>query len=333
MHVIRNSAFETNSSSTHAACMQSADVFDMALPQEYLRSGIIKLSNPIVSPHQFARIYRPENIASYLVATAIGYAEGKPGEDILKKYADHPVLKPLLKHLRNITKCDFEFPMPPSGQLIADVRSPANIKYDDPAWLNSLLFSSGSYIQMRYDDDDYPMYIETDLPGRRELFIPNLFDVSEQLDRAFTLKTASSAAMDYEDDEGIQHLVELNWTDYPDFFPLDAFSASIVGCEIAIDGRVDNPEMQSTMREEVMNMLHNWIWLSISEHGKVLPACKFTMREDLPVKFVSAEGEHPVKPGFKMFQSVKIDLKTDAGTLEKIRENIVDAYQTGFSLT
>ncbi len=191
-HRIRRNVFETNSSSSHAAHLGPADVYDMTFEPEQLRSGYVEINtgSNYFSDEEM-RYYRPENILGYMVCDLfrgpvemdqefLSRHEGKGEFDIMPLLiAQNDTVKTVFEKIKEECGVELRLVMPRKEfGYYFDVDDETSIKFDYKDWskMKNLLFNSQSYIETKsrdvdfyreYDenegDDDFGRMIYTDL--------------------------------------------------------------------------------------------------------------------------------------------------------------------------
>lgn len=233
---VRDCCYETNSSSSHSLSIADDNIFDMNFSQETLRSGVIKLvvpvdddGDPVHFESEWRRFYKPENILLYALLVAAGgkITANVPEVDVLptlthnyKRFRDlasapksryRKRLRDLLAWVKQETGCRVElaFPTPVSDLASAqrsicigsDQASSAEWLLKDQVALKSLIFSSKSYVETGYDNEQAPYFIPTDDRGIETYFADRVVERND-LPSWFVLTASADRQLAYEDEDG-----------------------------------------------------------------------------------------------------------------------------------
>jgi hypothetical protein len=214
MH-IRDSAYETNSSSSHSLTIAEDDLLELSFGADALRSGVISLTiaadeygDAVYFDTKWKRFYSPENKLLYaLIAAAGGEVWSSMGNDDLlpglidglknsRKLSDQKATKrvlSLLAWVREETGCGIELRFAPTvasdkrhvaitdnyGELIFPL-------FADASRLRQFMFSRNSFVQTGYDNETPPFEIATDDRGYEVYFASKMVD-ADNLEYGFTL--------------------------------------------------------------------------------------------------------------------------------------------------
>ena len=162
---IRDSVFETNSSSSHSVTVAENEVRNIELDKETLRKGVIELDLDRYYGWEWERFYKPENKLAYLVTQLImnQVSDDDYGDrtDYLRE--DNMDLDMVLDKVENFTGCKVKINI--SGEVGVDHDSAGvgrELIYDEKKLLD-FLFSSKSYVELGNDNSRPGEYMESDL--------------------------------------------------------------------------------------------------------------------------------------------------------------------------
>lgn len=352
MHLyVRDAAFETNSSSTHAVVVAEGDIIDLSFSQETLRRGIITV-NPDRSYSRGWKRYRtPEGKLGYLLVVAAGqYVEVKRGKDALPSIIDKPEVQKLVKAVRKLTKCDIELVYTPAPEdeastrdyVMADVRRGFDLDISNQDVLKRLLFSSKSYIETGDDEQGPPLRIRSDiddgLGDGKEYFDPTLYDAVERPSRWFRLQFMPEKVVNYIDDEGYEHAPSIGTYLAHNLFGEGKFFGVVTECELDIKEyiswdyekrRAADPDFENTRiagrKWFADNELHWLVNIARDGYGNAGDRRMYIARE-LDIK-VTVTGETG-KPNASIDDVDRFEVKilTDDASLEIIRAEMNNAY-------
>ncbi len=352
MHLyVRDAAFETNSSSTHAVVVAEGDILDLSFSQETLRRGIITI-NPDRSYSRGWKRYRtPEGKLGYLLVVAAGqYVEVKRGKDALPSIIDKPEVQKLVKAVRKLTKCEMELVYTPAPEdeastrdyVMADVRRGFDLDISNQDVLKRLLFSSKSYIETGDDEQDPPLRIRSDIDDGigdgKEYFDPTLYDAVERPSRWFRLQFIPDKIVNYIDDEGYEHAPSIGTYLAHNLFGKGKFFGVVTECELDIKEyiswdyekrRAADPDFENTRTAGrkwfADNELHWLVNIARDGYGNAGDRRMYIARE-LDIK-VTVTGETG-KPNASIDDVDRFEVKilTDDASLEIIRAEMNNAY-------
>lgn len=157
---IRNSVFETNSSSSHSLTMKPGDLVAQPFCRRVLREGILSL--PVGEfGWEYRRYYSVRNKAQYLL-TQVTRGRLPEVEDITAELLSsnsqfamlHRVIKEQTGVAIQVEKSE--------GYIDHDSEGVGMSLFSDEAKLKDFLFSCESYIETSNDNSGYPFHIRTD---------------------------------------------------------------------------------------------------------------------------------------------------------------------------
>lgn len=162
---VRDSVFETNSSSSHSVTIAENEVRDMELDKETLRNGVIELELGRYYGWEWERFYKPENKLSYLVTQIIKYqlddSDFGDRTDYLRE--DNFDLDMFLGKVEEFTGCKIKIKI--MGDVGIDHDSHGvgmELIYEDDK-LMDFLFSSKSFVELGNDNSKPLEYMDSDI--------------------------------------------------------------------------------------------------------------------------------------------------------------------------
>jgi hypothetical protein len=163
---VRDSVFETNSSSSHSVTIAENEVRDMELDKETLRKGIIELDLCRYYGWEWERFYKPENKLSYIVTQIIKYQvdDSDFGDRTDSLREDNFDLDLFLGKVEEFTGCKIKLNIM-GGEVGIDHDSHGvgmELIYEDDK-LMDFLFSSKSFVELGNDNSGPSEYMDSDI--------------------------------------------------------------------------------------------------------------------------------------------------------------------------
>lgn len=164
---IRQSVFETNSSSSHATNIDPAESINIDLSRLDLRRGVIEVELEYFGNE--TRRYRSfANKLTYVVSEIAGFVFEndlpKPGTDVTTEFLKHHYGRLIADVVKKVTGCDLKVVAPEYNYELAGARSQTGGNaYENAEAMKKLLFSEESYVQTGSDDFFEGVYINSDL--------------------------------------------------------------------------------------------------------------------------------------------------------------------------
>lgn len=187
---IRQSVFETNSSSSHATNIDPAESINIDLSRLDLRRGVIEVELEYFGNE--TRRYRSfTNKLAYVVSEIAGLVFEdelpKPGSDVTSEFLKHHYGRLIADVVKKVTGCELKVVAPEFPYYLAGARSQTGGNaYESADAMKSLLFSEESYVQTGSDDLYEGVFINTDT-GFKELYYTDHFIADAAGDVEFKL--------------------------------------------------------------------------------------------------------------------------------------------------
>ena len=187
---IRQSVFETNSSSSHATNIDPAEAIEIDVLRLNLRNGEVPVElRYFGSEHMRYRKF--SNKLAYLVSQVacqvFRQESPKLGSDVTSAITANRFGKQIADVVRKVTGCDLRVMTPQYDFSIGSPRtSDGDSAFASPEAMKSFLFSDASYIQTGYDNSYEGIRIRTD-DGFDELFYVDHFVSEAEGDADFVL--------------------------------------------------------------------------------------------------------------------------------------------------
>jgi hypothetical protein len=187
---IRQSVFETNSSSSHATNIEPAESSNIDFSSFVMRNGEI-----VVEMRYFgseSKRYRKfSNKLAYVVSevASIVFRDELPkeGSDATKEILTHPDGKLIADVIKEVTGCNLKIIAPEYCYYLSGARSQnGDDAYTCTESMKRLLFSEGSYVQTGSDEPFEGVFINTDT-GFNELYYADHFTTEAAGDVEFKL--------------------------------------------------------------------------------------------------------------------------------------------------
>lgn len=256
---VRNSVFETNSSSTHSVTVSQDEIVEPALSKETLRTGVIE-----VRPHDFGwewmRYFTPEEKIGYLLVQLCRNSSlGKPDEfgcyaAVLKE--ENPQAKFLIETIEEETGCTVRVHYPPNSAYIeGDSYGVGFEVLNSREDLARFVLSKASYVETGNDNSPCGEFIDTDLGEPVEYYTGNYVDDCQYEDE-FVVEIGPSSGPVKIKMEGF----ELDtMTDYGGALKIiEALDGSVcVGARVALNAVCVEEEAVQSSRD-VLHQFLNW---------------------------------------------------------------------------
>lgn len=160
---IRDSVFETNSSSSHSVTVSADELADdYGISKETLRGGVITAHTKVYG-WEWSRSYSPGAKIAYLVTQlAKGHVSGKPGKDVTQEVRQDSRVDSMLSMIERRTGCRVEVMGASSAYVDHNSVGTGVELLDDPEKLMNFIFGQRSYVETGNDNSNPPMVIRTD---------------------------------------------------------------------------------------------------------------------------------------------------------------------------
>jgi hypothetical protein len=181
---VRDSVFETNSSSSHALSLGNGDILEKNFSPDCVRNGEIVIDGN--THHYFGenrfRYYKPETILAYLFARQIGGCPDIDHKKMTEPYDAMPIMREqfpaidqLIAIVEDQTGCKVKVMVDAGKFPWFDYDNEASVDFDmtDRESVRQLLFNEASYLETRSrdEDEDYlPEYTDTDMGEELTLY-------------------------------------------------------------------------------------------------------------------------------------------------------------------
>ncbi|TLX16428.1 hypothetical protein [Rhizobium sp. MHM7A] len=348
---VRDAAYETNSSSTHAVVVAEGDINDLSFSQQALRRGVITINPDRSYGRGWKRHRTPEGKLGYLLTVAAGgYVAAPRGKDVLPSIMDKPKVQQIVKAVRKLTKCDIELIFNPgpdiepysSDYLFAEVRQGFDLDINDQDLLKRLLFSSKSYIETGDDEQSPPLRILTDIgDGQgdgKEYYDPTLFEAVDRPARWFKLQFMPDDVVNYVDDEGYEHAPTIATYLASNLFGEGKFFGVVTECELDIKEyiswdyekrRAADPDFENTRASGrkwfAGNELH-WL-LNVARDGFGNTGDRrMYIAPELDIKVTVTGTSSKANMSIADVDRFEVKFLTDDSSLEVIRAEMINAY-------
>jgi hypothetical protein len=335
---VRDRAYETNSSSTHAITVAADDIIERTFPQEMLRTGLISLHpNPAGYGWGYHRYYRPENILAYFVTLAYGQWIVMPdmaGRDVMPSLRKRKAVDRLISLMEREHRCQFEYIYPEKTEFLTlgvHVASNSTLMpvLDDWATLKTLMFGRDSFLQTGNDNYGPSLRIASDLG--EQLYDPSIMRTAPSLARRFCISvTDDGRVVNYLDDEGHAHNPKIRFFGLPLLFGSanDKVDLHIESCAIDMsvwDRPNPTPPDYKVMAENILfDFIHEVKWKQTgTSSGRIVT---IPSDFDISLAFNGSSGEPVID--YNSTNSFTLDILCDDVTMEIVRERLVDAYTT-----
>lgn len=171
---IRNSVFETNSSSSHAVNVDPAETYDFSIDKESLRNGVLRVELRSFG-QKWERFRTTENKVAYLAAQlCANLLNDQPrGSDVRRIVKKNARGERLIAVLENTLGCKVELIRPDTSSSFAIYVDHESIGigmevFNSDEELKTFLFSKNSYVTTGNDNVQPPFNIENDLGETEE---------------------------------------------------------------------------------------------------------------------------------------------------------------------
>ena len=348
---VRDAAFETNSSSTHAVVVAETDLNDLAFSKETLRRGIITVNPDRIYGRGWKRHRTPEGKLGYLLVVAAGhYIDVKQGKDVLPSIMDRPKVEQLVKAVRKLTKCDIELIYTPvaddaqskADYLLAEVRRGFELDISDLDLLKRLLFSRKSYIETGDDERAPPMRIPTDLDDGvgdgKEYFDPSLFEGVDRPSRWFKLEFTPGNIVNYIDDEGYEHAPSISSYLAGNLFGEGKFFGVVTECELDIKEYIswDYRKRQASESDFEITRASGRRWFAENELHRLVNSARdgygnggdrrMYIDPELDIKVTVTGETDKANMSIDDVDRFEVKILTNDASLEVIRAEMINAY-------
>lgn len=361
---VRDCVYETNSSSSHSLSISDDNIFDMNFSQRALRSGVIKLVVPVDEDgdavhfeNEWRRFYTPENILLYVLLVAAGgkITANVPEVDVLptlthnykrvRDLASAPKsryrkrLRDLLVWFKQETGCRVELSFPVSACVSApaprsicigsDQASRAEWLLKDQVALKSLIFSSNSYVETGYDNEQPPYFIPTDDHGIETYFADRIVERTD-LGAWFTLTASEDRTLTYEDKDG--EIVSRDGCRMFDLYYLVQVAAPVnlhlLGCDFVLPVYVSSwPEgmeefdvdLQVKNEDRLLNLMNGFVSYAVAVNVRSGEAARITMQPGLVPALVEKGTSNRTPHMPHECKQFKIRIACDEETRLKVR--------------
>lgn len=173
---IRNSVFETNSSSSHAVNVDPSETYEFSIDKETLRSGVLRVNLRSFGSN-FERFRTTENKVAYLVAQLCGpKVNSEPsGSDVRDIVAENARGAKLIEMVEHTLGCKIELIRPESKSFLSvyignDAYGIGMEVFENDEALKSFLFSKKSFVTTGNDNSQPPFKISNDLGVYEDYF-------------------------------------------------------------------------------------------------------------------------------------------------------------------
>ena len=221
---IRETTFESNSSSSHSLVIADGDVFELSFSCAETRQGKVVLSAQEQGYTRWFRFYRPENILSYLIIAEIEnqtttrinafrkdiaemVSDIRPADILPVMRWNFPVVDNAISHLEDDYGLEFEFHL--TGDDTVSMLGTGNL-HSVTGYLNKkdrlkgILFNRGSYLETN-PQNDYgvqPKFIPTDL-GEDDFIVDHEVQVERVLQELEDTTMMLEATVEDRDQNGL----------------------------------------------------------------------------------------------------------------------------------
>lgn len=160
---IRDSVFETNSSSSHSVTVSGDELADdYGVPKALLRGGVIRAQTKSYG-WEWERFYSAGGKIAYLVTQLAGlYASGSPGRDVTQQVRRNAKIDSMLSLVERRTGCRVEVIGASSAHVDHNSVGTGVKLLDDHEQLMEFIFGKSSFVETGNDNSNPPMEIRTD---------------------------------------------------------------------------------------------------------------------------------------------------------------------------